>query len=49
MNTLLKLPIDMTRQRGLTLLLTKDKARAGITELIAQIDLEWPAFCCFRQ
>jgi len=44
MNTLSKLPIDMTRQRGLTLLLTTDKARAGITELIAAEILRNPLF-----
>lgn len=35
MNELSKLPTNLTRSRGLTLILTKDKARAGITELIA--------------
>lgn len=44
MNTLLKLPNNMTRQRGLTLLLTTDKARAGITELIAALVLSGPLF-----
>jgi len=43
MNKLLKLPTDMTRQRGLTLLLTTDKARASITELIATV-LSSPLF-----
>ena len=44
MNTLSKLPIDMTRQRGLTLLLTTNKARVGITELIAAEILRSPLF-----
>jgi hypothetical protein len=44
MNTLSKLPIDMTRQRGLTLILTEDKARASITELIATVVLSSPLF-----
>lgn len=44
MNKLLKLPTDMTRQRGLTLLLTTDKARTGITELIAALILSSPLF-----
>jgi len=44
MKTLLNLPNDITRQRGLTLLLTADKARAGITELIAAQILCSPLF-----
>jgi len=44
MNTLLKLPTDMTNRRGLTLLLTADQARAGITELIAALVLSGPLF-----
>jgi len=44
MNKLLKLPTDMTRQRGLTLLLTTDKARTGIPELIAALILSSPLF-----
>jgi len=44
MNTLLKLPTDITRLRGLTLLLTEDKARTGITELIANLILNGPLF-----
>jgi hypothetical protein len=44
MNTLSKLPIDSTRQRGLTLLLTTDKARTGITELIAALILSSPLY-----
>lgn len=35
MNELSKLPTGWTHPRGMTLLLTRDKARAGITELIA--------------
>jgi len=35
MDTLSKLPAGLTRWRGLTLILTADKARPGITELIA--------------
>lgn len=35
MTELSKLPTDWTRSRSVTLILTKDKARAGITELIA--------------
>jgi hypothetical protein len=44
MNKLSKLPTDITRQRGLTLLLTADKAHAGITELIAALILRGPLF-----
>jgi len=44
MKTLLNLPTDSTRQRGLTLLLTTDKARTGITELIAALILSGPLF-----
>ena len=44
MKTLLNLPTDVTRKRGLTLILTEDKARAGITELIATIILSSPLF-----
>jgi hypothetical protein len=44
MNTLLNLPTGITRQRGLTLLLTTDKARTGITELIAALILSGPLF-----
>ena len=35
MNELSRLPTDLARSRGMTLILTRDKARAGITELIA--------------
>jgi len=44
MNTLLKLPTDITRSRGLALILTADKARARITELIASLILNGPLF-----
>ncbi len=44
MNTLLKLPTDITRSRGLALILTADKARAGITELIVNLILNGPLF-----
>jgi hypothetical protein len=35
MNELSRLPTDLTRSRGMTLILTRDRARAGISELIA--------------
>jgi hypothetical protein len=44
MNKLSNLPTDMTRQRGLTLLVTADKARTGITGLIAALVLSDPLF-----
>lgn len=44
MNTLSKLPIDLTRRRGLTLILTADKALTGITEFIAAQILYGPLF-----
>jgi hypothetical protein len=44
MKTLLNLPTDSTRRRGLTLILTADKARASITELIAILTLSSPLF-----
>jgi len=44
MNTLLKLPPDITRSRGLALILTADKARAGMTELIVNLILNGPLF-----
>jgi len=44
MNNLSNLPSDSTRQRGLTLILTADKARTGITELIAALVLSSPLF-----
>jgi hypothetical protein len=44
MNKLSKLPTDLTRQRGLTLLFTADKTRTGITELIAVLLLNSPLF-----
>ena len=39
MNELSKQPTKLTRSRGLTLILTEDRARAGITELIADLIL----------
>src|SRR5688500_20356405 len=44
MNTLLKLPNDIKRSRGLNLVLTEDKARTGITELITNLILNGPLF-----
>jgi hypothetical protein len=44
MNTLSKLPTDLARRRGLTLILTADKALAGITEFIAAQILHGPLF-----
>jgi hypothetical protein len=44
MNTLSKLPTDLRRRRGLTLILTADKAHTGITEFIAAQILYGPLF-----
>ena len=44
MNKLSKLPTDISRACGLTLLLTEDKARTEITELIAALILRGPLF-----
>jgi hypothetical protein len=44
MNKLLKMPTDLTRSRGLTVILTGNKAREGITELIANVILSSPLF-----
>lgn len=44
MNTLTKLPLGLTRSRGLTLIWTADKARSGITQLIADLLLLSPLF-----
>ena len=44
MNKLAKLPTDITRSHGLALILTADKARAGVTELIANLILNGPLF-----
>ena len=44
MNKLAKLPTDITHSRGLALILTADKARAGVTELIANLILNGPLF-----
>ena len=44
MNKLAKLPTDITHSRGLALILTADKARTGMTELIANLILNGPLF-----
>jgi hypothetical protein len=44
MNKLLRLPTDLTRSRGLTLILTSNKARTSIAELIASVILVSPLF-----
>jgi hypothetical protein len=44
MNTLAKLPANAMSQRGLTLLLTADQARTGISEFIAALVLSGPLF-----
>jgi hypothetical protein len=44
MNNLSKLHNDITQQRKLSLLVTRDRARAGITELIAALVLRGPLF-----
>jgi hypothetical protein len=44
MNSLEKLPTDLTRSRGLALVLTPDKARKECTELIAAFILNGPLF-----
>jgi hypothetical protein len=44
MNKLLNLTIDIPKIRGLTLILTKDKARQSKTELIARLILSGPLF-----
>jgi len=44
MNTLSKLPTEPTHLRGLTLILTEDKARSQITELIAALILHHSLF-----
>ncbi|HXQ35923.1 MAG TPA: hypothetical protein VN843_18045 [Anaerolineales bacterium] len=44
MNKLSKLPNDITRLRGFTLILTEDRARTSITELIAKEILSSPLF-----
>lgn len=44
MNNLTKLPTDLTHSRGLTLLLTENKARSEITKLMAALILRGPLF-----
>ena len=44
MNKLLKLPTELTRSRGLTLILTQDRARQSKTDLIANVILNGPLF-----
>ena len=44
MNKFLKLPTDLTRERGLNVILTENKARAVITDLIANLILAGPLF-----
>ena len=44
MNNLIKLAVGMTRNRGLNLILTMDKARQSKTDLIARLILNGPLF-----
>jgi hypothetical protein len=44
MNELIELAIDITQKRGLTLILTRDSARTGKTDLIANLILNGPLF-----
>ena len=44
MNELLKLALDITEKRGLTLILTRDRARKSKTDLIANLILNGPLF-----
>jgi len=44
MNKYLKLPTELTRSRGLTLILTQDRARQSKTDLIANLILSGPLF-----
>lgn len=44
MNELLNLAVDITRKRGLTLILTRDRARESKTNLIANLILNGPLF-----
>ena len=44
MNELLNLPIELSKTRGLTLILTQDKARQSKTNLIAKLMLAGPLF-----
>jgi hypothetical protein len=44
MNELIKLAVDSTEKRGLTLILTQDKARESKTNFIANLILKGPLF-----
>jgi hypothetical protein len=44
MNTSILLPNSLTRSRGLYLILTADRARSGLTEMIATLILQGPLF-----
>jgi hypothetical protein len=44
MNMLFELPRDLTRSRRMTIILTADKARSGITQLIPNVILLSPLF-----
>jgi len=44
MNELITLAVDSTEKRGLTLILTQDKARESKTDLIANLILKGPLF-----
>jgi hypothetical protein len=44
MNELIKLAVDISERRGLTLLLTQNKARESKTNLIANLILKGPLF-----
>lgn len=44
MNELIKLAVDITRKRSLTLILTQDRARESKTTLIANLILDGPLF-----
>ena len=44
MNELIKLAVDISERRGLTLILTQDKARESKTDLIASLILKGPLF-----
>jgi len=44
MNELIELTIDITEKRGLTLILTRDRARKGKTDLIANLIWNGPLF-----
>jgi hypothetical protein len=44
MNDIIKLAMDVTGKRGLVLILTRDRARQGKTDLIARLILNGPLF-----